>query len=115
MIATASDDKTLKIWDFTRSNAAANGNDNDNDNVNVNDNVNDDDNDNTIGMPSVGTGSSDNSTGDAITDALVEFKGHSNFCFFVEFNLQGNLLVSGLLFHPPKYHLHKTSFSSIFF
>ena len=87
LIATASDDKTLRIWDVTRaptSNSLANNNSN------------------TVGQPSHGTGGTgadlaggDAMPGDAISDALVEFKGHSNFCFSVNFNPQGNLLVSG--------------------
>jgi COMPASS component SWD3 len=88
LIATASDDKTLRIWDVTRSSSASHdagtgtgtgvppGN--------------------TVGSPSVGTG---NNLGDTeannITDALVEFKGHTNFCFSTKFSPQGNLLVSG--------------------
>lgn len=46
-LATASDDKTLRLWDCH--------------------------------------------TGDAV----VDFRGHSNFCFSVQFNASGNLLVSG--------------------
>ena len=96
LIATASDDKTLKIWDVTRSPASSHTSSFASANANGNTN------DNSVGMPSVGTGSTSpsndnncNSTGDSITDALVEFKGHSNFCFSVKFNPQGNLLVSG--------------------
>jgi len=59
---------------------------------------------NTVGQPSHVTDSAgadlpaakgDALPGDTISDAVVEFKGHSNFCFSVNFNSQGNLLVSG--------------------
>jgi len=87
LIATASDDKTLRIWDVTRAPACSSLA-------------------NTVGQPSAGTGGGGAGAGadggdalpgagDSISDALVEFKGHSNFCFSVNFNPQGNLLVSG--------------------
>ena len=61
-------------------------------------------NSNTIGQLSHGIGSAGADVAaakggalplDVISDALVEFKGHSNFCFSVNFNPHGNLLVSG--------------------
>ena len=87
-IATASDDKTLRISDVTRAPACSSL---------ANSNI--------VGQPSHGTGGGagtdlaaakgDALPGDVISDALVEFKGHSNFHFLVNFNPQGNLLVSG--------------------
>lgn len=79
LMATASDDKTLRIWDVTRSSDAnspfANS---------------------ILGSPSSGAGAElQNHYHDAISDALVEFKGHSNFCFSVKFSPQGNLIASG--------------------
>ncbi len=86
LIATASDDKTLRIWDANRSAVSP-----------------DSANSNSVGSPSVGTGQNMGSTSgngaceeaNNITDALVEFKGHTNFCFSTKFSPQGNLLVSG--------------------
>ena len=96
LIATASDDKTLRIWDVTRSQSIATAN------VGVGPSVDtstgttvgedsDPDNANTVGQPSAGTGSAPH----IFNESLVEFKGHSNFCFSVKFSPQGNLLVSG--------------------
>ena len=87
IIATASDDKTLRLFDVTRSSSgsildsslsptASNPNNN-------------------ASSPVHGTS---NSSGNGQTiqgDTLVEFKGHSNFCFSVKFSPHGNLLVSG--------------------
>lgn len=66
ILATASDDKTCKVWDVTRFNASSSS--------------------------STLAGSSSQTL---IDKPLVEFKGHSNFCFSVKFSPQGNLLVTG--------------------
>jgi len=85
VIATASDDKTLRLWDVTRA-ASRSSEDGGVGGV-------------LAGAPSTGAGSStDNNSStnsSSLSDSLVEFKGHSNFCFSVKFSPQGNLLVSG--------------------
>ena len=87
LIATASNDKTLQIWDVTRAPACS---------------------------PLANSNSYRRTTKSwyrqcrcrftssqrrhstrryIISDAVVEFKGKANFCFLVNFNAQGNLLV----------------------
>jgi len=85
LIATASDDKTLRIWDVNRSLSASQDTNQADQGVGAA---------NTIGSPSVGTGANAEEA-NHITEALVEFKGHTNFCFSTKFSPQGNLLVSG--------------------
>lgn len=97
LIATASDDKTLRIWDVTRSSTSSSQLADTSANskaakANMN---NYSTTPNSVGHPSTGTGFENDAATDSITDALVEFKGHSNFCFSVKFSPQGNLLVSG--------------------
>mmetsp|Transcript_12142 Transcript_12142/g.22739 ORF Transcript_12142/g.22739 Transcript_12142/m.22739 type:complete len:479 (-) Transcript_12142:79-1515(-) len=100
ILATASDDKTLRLWDVTRSSSSVKGRHIQTTTTEASDAT--DPNmeqhssgspilSNTVGQPSVGTGTFTN----VINESLVEFKGHSNFCFSVKFNPQGNLLVSG--------------------
>ena len=86
IIATASDDKTLRLFDVTRSSSqstidaipsptATNPNPNT--------------------SPTHHNTTAGSMNGTYQGETLVEFKGHSNFCFSVKFSPQGNLLVSG--------------------
>lgn len=68
-IATASDDKNLRLWDVVRSSSNSGG----------------------TSVGKTGGGTVKKWGG----EALVEFKGHSNFCFSVNFSPMGNLIVSG--------------------
>jgi COMPASS component SWD3 len=68
VLATASDDKTCKVWDVSRFHSSS------------------------CPTSSVLTGSHPQTSMDK---PLVELKGHSNFCFSVKFSPQGNLLVTG--------------------
>ena len=76
IIATASDDKTLRLFDVTRSSSQS-----------------------VLDPVQAPTAANPNSLtplqNTAQGETLVEFKGHSNFCFSVKFSPQGNLLVSG--------------------
>lgn len=81
IIATASDDKTLRIFDVTRSS-----------NESVLGSIPSPTATNPRMSPTTNVGPSNHMAGG---DTLVEFKGHSNFCFSVKFSPQGNLLVSG--------------------
>lgn len=80
IIATASDDKTLRLFDVTRSSPQS---------------IIDSAPSPTATNPNSPVNASGNFTQPAQGETLVEFKGHSNFCFSVKFSPQGNLLVSG--------------------
>lgn len=82
IIATASDDKTLRLFDVTRSSSES-----------IIDSIPSP----TATNPN-GLSPSHNQSNMPLTtqgETLVEFKGHSNFCFSVKFSPQGNLIVSG--------------------
>ena len=87
LLATASDDKTLRLWDVTRSSSndtslAGTPSWNHHQTTTASSSC----------SPTPGTnGMVKQETG----EALLEFKGHSNFCFSCQFSPQGNLLVSG--------------------
>mmetsp|Transcript_26346 Transcript_26346/g.39489 ORF Transcript_26346/g.39489 Transcript_26346/m.39489 type:complete len:546 (-) Transcript_26346:86-1723(-) len=114
IIATASDDKTLRIFDVTRgsgpsqsvldsihsptaNNPGPNPDSNSNpDQPNSNSNSNSNPNNYLLNSPTTSSSTQYNSNSQTLQgETLVEFKGHSNFCFSVAFSPQGNLLVSG--------------------
>ena len=92
IIATASDDKTLRIFDVTRGSGPSQS---------ILDSIPSPTcaNPNPSSSPSSSNHNTHtqnhNETQTLQGETLVEFKGHSNFCFSVKFSPQGNLLVSG--------------------
>jgi len=88
ILCTASDDKTLRLWDVTRSSSSSS---NPGHSASILDSAPSPTFTNPNPIPTETPSHSHTTQG----ETLVEFKGHSNFCFSVKFSPQGNLLVSG--------------------